>query len=186
MLRVTTVWGGVGQGLPYYSTHYFGGETSGEAAAAAAAVAEYWNDNSQIITTGLVPVVQPEVEVVQPTNGQTIGVHVVTPPESDVAATGDVLPWTTQGLVRWRTGVFVGGREIRGRTFLPGMMEANNLVGVPAPTWNTIANQAAASLITASVPAGDLVVYSRTHFQAAVVTSGSSWNQWATVRSRRD
>lgn len=186
MIRVTTIWGGTGQGLPYYSTHYFGGTTEGEADAAVAAVSEFWQACSTITDTGLAPVIQPEVEVVDVASGQVTGVFITEPDQPDMTASGDTLPWATQGLIRWRTGVFEAGREIRGRTFLPGMMEANNVLGVPASSWVTLANTAASTMLTESTGAGGLVVYSRTHGQDALVSVGSAWNQWASVRSRRD
>ena len=185
MLRVTTRWTGV-QGTPYWSTHYFGGVTEADATAAAAAVVNFWQDCAQVIVNLLTPTIQPEVELVETATGQTSGVFTVPTDEAPPTASGTPLPWANQGLLRWRTGVFIGGREIRGRTFIPGPTEDNNTQGDVPPGYTNITNLAASNLITAGAGAGSLVVYSRTHAQAAVVQSASTWDQWAVTRSRRD
>jgi len=186
MIRTTVTWVGTAPGLPFYSSHYFEGDTQGEADAAVAAVVEFWQALSTLTTSAIDAVVSPEVEVVDPASGQVTGVFQTAGGTAEMTASGEPLPWTTQGLVRWRTGVFVGGREIRGRTFLPGPLEANNAVGVPASSYFTLANTAIAGFLTDAAAAGGLVVYSRTHGQAALVAAGNVWTQWATVRSRRD
>jgi len=95
------------------------------------------------------------------------------------------LPPATQGLIEWRTGFFVGGREIRGRTFIPGLSNSSSAAnGVPTSTWLTLA--AAASTAIIGWTSSDFVVYSPTKHQKALVTAGQPWNEWAVLRSRRD
>lgn len=185
MLRIRVTWAAP-KGSPYYSTFYFGGETSGEADAAAAAVATYLGTMDNNIATTYTWNIDPEAEFVNPVNGNIIGVETTAGGNGTGSGAGDPLPFTTQGLVRWRTGIFINGREIRGRTFFPGMVETCSTGG--SVTVGIIAgiNTAGGALITASSGAGGLVVYSPTHGQEALVTSTSMWSEFAVLRSRRD
>lgn len=186
MLRVSTTWSGTFQGLPYFSTHYFGGSSELEATAARAAVTTFWQGVDDRVINNLTWTISGEVEVVDPATGQTIGVFGGASVTGSGADTGDAMSPALQGLVRWRTGDFVGGREIRGRTFLPGPSENSSTEGVPIATYITGMETAAQNLIAGSSTAGGLVVYSPTKNQAAEVSSSSVWSQWAVMRSRRD
>ena len=185
MLRVTVVHTGL-EGLPGYSQHFFGGETEGEAVAAVTAVGDFWDDLSIVTSSALDSRTEPEVFNIQPETGMTLGVFNTTPRTMGGATAGDVNPFATQMLLRWRTGVFVAGRELRGRTFVPGTLEAQNTNGRPLSTALGFAQTAMDTFRTNSVPAGDLAVWSRKHGQAALVNSGTPWDQWAILRTRRD
>jgi hypothetical protein len=186
MLRVLTTWGGTMSGLPYYSNLYFEGTTEGEADAALAAVIAFWQAVDNRIVDNATWTVDPTVEVVSTENGQVTGLFDGTGGTGSGNDAGDPLPPNTQGLIRWRTGDYVGGREIRGRTFIPGAPEAENAAGVPSSSYVSQMQTAASGLLTAAAGAGGLVIWSRTKLQPAAVVSASVWNQWATLRSRRD
>lgn len=185
MLRVTTVFSGVA-GTPYYSSQFFGGSTEGEAVAAAQAVDDFWGA-LQINIWGVLQANQlPEVAQIDPATGQQIDAFPVDVEETDFTANQEPLPWATQGLIRLRTNTFVGGRRLQGRIFVPGLQEVNSIGGNPDASVLTALGNAANILATNGSTAGGLVVYSRTHQQAAAVTSVSVWNRWAVLRSRRD
>lgn len=172
-------------GAPYFSTMYFGGNTSGEAPVAAAAVRAYWDGIKGFITSGGVIQVQSDVEQVDPATGFITAVYSTT--SVAVNSTGNApLPKATQGLVRWRTGDFVSGKEIRGRTFIPALANDAQLVGVPSTTFKTTLTTAGNTLLTSASAAGNLVVWSRKNGQASQVSSFSVWDQFAVLRSRRD
>lgn len=185
MLRVTIISTGV-QGSPYYTNFFFGGSTDLEAAAANAAASDFWNDLNGVQHAALDWVSEPEVFQIDPATGQTTAVYPVAPQSGGGSAAGEANPWATQGLIRWRTGQFVAGREVRGRTFLPATVEPQNTEGVPGTGFITIVNTAATAFLTAAGGGGGLVVYSRAHGQAADVSQFSTWNQWAQLRTRRD
>jgi hypothetical protein len=96
------------------------------------------------------------------------------------------MAFATQGLIRWRTGVFIAGRELRGRTFIPGATESRSANGRPDSTYITTAETAAQDLLDNAALGAALVVYSVTHRQVELVQSRSVWGQWAVLRSRRD
>ena len=186
MIRVTTEWAGTIVGGPYYTTMYFEGDTDGEADAAVAAVGAFWIALDPHIVSGAQSTVLTDVELVDPATGQITAVFSTPGAVNVFAGTGDALPWATQGLLRWRTGDFIGGREIRGRTFLPGMRETDSVGGVPTLVWSTAVQEAADDLLVAAAPAGGMSVYSPTHGQSSLVTNASPWGRWAVLRSRRD
>lgn len=181
MLRVTTVFTGVA-GSPYFSIMHFGGVGQTGADAAVAAVGDFWTAIDQYMVTSLSWATEAEVENITPA-GALQGVLVTTPETGSGGDAGQGLPPATQGLIRWRTGVIVSGRELRGRTFIPGLAETAS-DGGPQGTFVTDANAAAAALAAESV--GELVVWSRTHAAAHPVISGTLWSEFAVLRSRRD
>lgn len=186
VLRVSTEWSGTMQGLPYFSNLYFGGTTDGEADAAVAAVTAFWQAVDDRVANNLTWTISSDVESIDLLTGNVIAVFSTPGGTGSGAETGDLAPPYTQGLIRWRTGVYSGGREVRGRTFIPGVTENQNTEGVPVATYISGNATAAQTLITASAPAGNLRVYSPTKQLASTVTSASTWNQWAVLRSRRD
>lgn len=184
MLRVRWIGTG-GPGTPYYGAFHFGGTTEGEALIAVSVVEDFWVELSAEINTALTITVQPEVDVVDPATGNVTGTF-ITPGGVVDCAGGGALPPSNQGLIRWRTGEFVAGREIRGKTFIPLVPQEYSNGGVPAVTYTTALQQAGNNLLSNGVGAGGLVVYSDTHNQAALVSAASPWNQFAVLRSRRD
>jgi len=118
-------------------------------------------------------------------NGVITGIDSVTAPGNVSGVDdSDPLPPQTQMLVRWRTGQFSNGREVRGRTFIPSAGEATSFLG--APTASRVAALAAAANTLVTDTSAQLVVWSRTHQVAFPVDSSSVWSKFATLRSRRD
>lgn len=185
MLRVTTVLTGAA-GMPAYNNLYFGGLTAGEAQAAADAARAFWDDFAATLVGTFTANVESDVASVNPATGQTVEVFNTTTLPIAFTAAGDALPNATQGLIRLRTGDFVNGRELRGRIFIPRWPEAASAAGVPMAGSITLMDDAVNALIAAGSAAGDLAVYSTTHRQFSLVTSGNAWTEWAVLRSRRD
>lgn len=183
MLRVDTVMTG-DPGAPYLSSMYFTGDDQTEAGQAASAVRAFW---AAIVSSMVAPLsiqVQPEVVSVDVATGEPIEIFSTTQDVLTATGSGDALPWATQGLVRWRTGFFIGGREVRGRTFIPALTEGHSTAGRPTAALLTILNGAASGLIADAN--SQLLVYSKTHHSSADVVTGSAWSEWAVLRSRRD
>lgn len=185
MLRVTVITNAP-QGSPWYANHFFGGTTEGEAVAASDAVRALYGsfDNHRPSTIGSSN--DTEVHNIDPSTGQTTEVFDVPQWTENGAHSFELLPYATQGLIRWRTGTFVNGRELRGRTFVPGLTEDYNVAGVPSGGLPALMAGYINTYITTSSAAGDPAVYSPTHKVAAIMTNGSFWSQWAVLRSRRD
>lgn len=186
MLRVTTQWTGL-QGMPGYTTLHFSGPDDQAGADFAASLTEaIWAGLDAQIWSGITSLVLPNVEAIDPVTGATTGSFGVTTTPDTKAASGDPQPVATQGLVQLRTGLYVAGREIRGRVFIPGSVDNADLAGSPNPSYTgalaAVFNTAIADGQAGGTP---LVVWSPTRGQAADVTTATAWNQWAVLRSRR-
>lgn len=180
MLRVITRFTGV-QGSPWFSTIHMDGTDQTSATAANTAVGAFWESVDNYIDNAVLWATESEIESINPVTGETVGAFAVTPVSGSGDAAGDLLPIAAQALVRIRTGVFVGGREIRGRIFVPGVNETYNANGVLEPTAQTGILAAANTL-----DAAGLLVWSRTHGQAVIASTLSVASDFAVLRSRRD
>lgn len=178
--RITTVWTGR-PGLPGTTTLYFH-EDGVTTADQVDAVKAFWNSLKNNIVTGTNLAVDGVAEIVESDTGEIVGTDdtghggVIVGTDS-----ADPLPPTVQGLIQWRSGVYVGGREIRGRTFIGCITETSNTAGVP-----NAGTVAAWTGYATTLKAANLAVYSPTKHQWASVSSGSAWSQFAVLRSRRD
>jgi len=184
MLRVRTYITG-GQGGDQYNQFHFGGTTSGEAVIAAARTGQLWATLGGFLNSSYVFNVSGDVELVDATTGNILEIFPATPVTVEAEDTGDALPWATQGLIRWRTGVYEGGREVRGRTFIPGWPETASTAGDPTSAAVTAMFDAAGAFLTNSAGAGGLHVYSPTKGLSRPVSTRSVWDKWAVLRSRR-
>lgn len=101
-------------------------------------------------------------------------------------AAGDLLPPATSGLMQMHTGVYVGGREIRGRTYLPYPVVGNNDNGVPSSSYIASIVDLSEQFNDSDHANGAWVIYSRAHARAEYVTQVSGWGEWAVMRSHRD
>jgi hypothetical protein len=165
------------------NTLYFDSTTS-TVAQAHAKVATFWQSVRNYMSTTLSYTVDGQVDTIDPASGLTVGTSSVASVSQVGADPGDPLPPYVQALIRLRTGVYNGGREVRGRIFIPGMVETSNLNGVPVAAMITAYNGYAATL--ASTPTAILSVYSKTKGVEETVSSTSTWTKWAMLRSRRD
>lgn len=191
-LRVKTEISG-NPGGPYLSTFHFVGGGSVDAEAAADAARGFW---AEIVASMAAPAliqVAGEVEEFNPATGALLALHPTEQAPLLATGLGDPLPWATQGLIRWRTGVFVDGREIRGRTFVPALTEGHSTTGRPTSALTAILGIAAGVVDDnlgvwqrpREASAGPPVVEAR-EGQVAEVATFSVWTQWASLRSRRD
>jgi hypothetical protein len=98
------------------------------------------------------------------------------------SAAGDALPQAVQGLLHLRTGVYIGGREVRGRINIPGCSEGDSTAGIPTAVALGNYNTAAANLLSGA----GFGVWSRTHGVLEDVISIAAGTKWAVLRSRRD
>lgn len=183
MLRVRTVLNGI-QGAPYLSTMYFGNSGSlANAQNANLAVGTFWGAIDNLLGNTMTWSTQAQVEELN-LAGNIIAAYGVTPQTGTGSLTGTFEAPVLQGVIQWRTGVYAGGREVRGRTFVPCHLTGNNNGGVPSTAYKNGLNAAAATII-ADVNA-DLVIWSKTKALSSSVLSGNTWGQWAVLRSRRD
>ena len=182
MWRVRTVFTGV-QGSPWLSTMYFL-EAGGSAQQAVTAVGTFWSAVDNRMATNVAWTTEPGVEAIDVTTGHPTSLT-NTPPQSGAGSgSATQLPIEAQALIRWSTGVFTNGRQIRGRTFVPGLTENDNDLGAPNATVLGVLDTAAAALIADAN--SKLCVFSRVNHTSPEITSESSAPYWAVLRSRRD
>jgi len=178
-----------GSGTPWLATHYFLG-SAGSAQQAATAVGVFWGAVDALINSGHDWATELDVTTIESSTGALTAVTATTQQTGTGALATERLPQATQGLLQWRTGGILGGKELRGRTFIPGLTEASNDSGdVVAATVTAV--QAAASTLIGTANA-DLVIWKRPNpsgagnggYSSALV--GSMWSKFAVLRSRRD
>lgn len=183
MYRVSTTIVGPAASGGGYNELYFAA-TGGDAAAAHDAAADFWEAVGVLALSTNTFTTLGDVETVDEITGNITGVTSVTPRVKVGQNTGDPVPKSTNALIRLRTGNFEGGREVRGRIFVPGLTEGQSDAGGLLASTRTALQTAADAMRTHA--GSTLVVYSRTHHKYASVASCNVWSEWAVLRSRRD
>lgn len=133
------------------------------------------------------------VQILTVETGELVNVATATPPAAvTFTGVGNVMPGQTQGLARLGTSNFVRGRALKGRIFLPGVIQGDNTTtGVPGSTYISSWNTALGLLGTTIVTPISQIVWSRPTAPGAAdgsagpVTSRSTAATWAVQRSRR-
>jgi len=180
--RVQVIWSGtaiIGGGL---STFYFN-DSVGTAQQNATSVGTFLTSLNTLFASGNSWATSPDVATLNVGTGALESLTSTTPVTGAGSAAGDPAPFATQGLLRMYTSVIAGGRLLRGRIFIPAVVEGSS-TGVPSGTYTTAVNNAAATLIADGN--SDWSVWSRTHGVLASVITANTWNRWAVLRSRRD
>lgn len=184
MLRVRTVWTGV-PGAPYYQNLYFAGSTQTQADDAHAAVTAMLGAFAGSMRSNLVGLVESDVPKIDEFTGQAVGNFSVTPQTITCTGSGDPLPNQIQGLVFLRTGEYRNGRQVVGRVFHPGLLEAWNNDGRGPYSTGRDALTAGYSTLVDPGNGLNLVVYSRKHASSFPVQAVIASDVWGTLRSRR-
>jgi hypothetical protein len=186
MLRVRTVFTGI-TGSPWLNTLNFGGPAQTgnqtDADAAVAAVGAFWGAVDALINSAVDWQTLPDVLFLGD-DGVAAGAYATTPQLGTGAGAAEIMPIATQAVVRLLTGVFVGGRQLRGRIFIPGLTEASNASGELLPASATTITTAANTLNGVATP--PLAVWSKVNATVEPVAAVSVWSQFGVLRSRRD
>jgi hypothetical protein len=173
-----------GTGGNQVCTQHFLDAVPATAQGASDALGDFFADIKGYISDDIRMTVDTEVLTLDVASGTTIAATTVTPRTFLGEDGGDPLPWQTQGLVKFPTGVFVGGRRLTGRLFVPGPCEGQNTGGVPNAGY-IAALQSAADTLSGWLSYNQHV-YSPTHHVAHPVNAATVMNRWASLRSRRD
>lgn len=172
-----------GTGTPYLSTFFLNDGGSLTAQNAVAGVGAIYTSLASVIKAGHTWTTSSVVETVDKVTGQPTGITSVTPVTGTGSDSNQEAPQATQGLIEWRTGQFVGGREVRGRTFIPSLTTGSMLNGQPSSAYIS-----ALSAVAATYAAGTLwapCVYSRKHHDTYSIVGGDVWTNFAVLKSRR-
>lgn len=195
LLKVNTSWIGTFVG-PALSVMYFlpvGTVNLAAAQASIDAVRDFWVACAPRMSSSSSWTVLGTVDQIDVTTGDLQGSFAGTARNGLPSGTGDVLPYQVQGMIRWDTGLVMDGRRLRGRTFLPATLEADNGgLGQPLTGYLTTMNTAAAALVASAT--ADLAVYHRPipatapggprAGGAATAVTGTCSSSWKTLRSR--
>ena len=180
MKRIRTSLTGI-DGAPWLSTMFFGDTPTAQECVDH--VADFWGIVEDLMVTAVAWSVDPFVATVDPVSGEITGATTVDGANGQGSAGGEVLPPATQMLVRWGTGIYTSGRELRGRTFVPGLTSSANDNGFVEPT--TLPGHIT-DLETWLSTGPPLLIWSRAHGVTAPVAGVDIWNRFAILRSRRD
>lgn len=183
LFRVTTTLTGdgvTGNGVQRFYFNVAGG-TASQAANAAAA---WWTGVKDLYRTTVTAAVQTEVPEIDEATGDVISMNIVSGASVAGTASEDPMSPLNQMCVNWRTGHYVAGREVRGRTFIPALTEGDWNSGAWTAGRKTLVETANSTLV------GDansiLVVYSPTHANLWPVIYGQVKTKMSYLRSRRD
>lgn len=158
------------------------GNSGAAAVALAGKVGDYYDSMQAGISTKVSFDGEPVVERIDEATGQPTGLESVDPWHFDGTNPGDPLPDSCQLLLHLRTGVFVAGRELRGRINIPGLTEDNNDGGGLSPA--SVANYVdLAKVLYQDDP--KICVWSRVHQRHEEVKTIGVWAEWAILRTRR-
>lgn len=185
LYEVTTSWG-LPSGIPTKSYMYF--DTEEAVAAIRARLGVFFNELENSLSAGVFWSVDPSGKIFQPTTGALVGEWSdSTVVEGEGAVPGEVVADATQVNIQWNTGLVVGGRFLRGRTYIPGLSRNNlsggNMAGATRTAINTAADALAGAPTWLSVwhrpvnGAGGL-----TH----AVTTATVRSELAVLRKRRN
>lgn len=182
LARIRTIFTGVA-GTPWYSNFYFEIGTIG-GIDYIQPVDDFWTTIAPQITNLVDWEVQAEVVTIDDATGDIIFAEAGTAQTGGGTAVVEPLPYSNQAVLLWNTGEFVGGRQIRGKTFIPGLTQGANDNGSVITATRTVIQAAATELI--SDGNGSMRVYSPTNATSAVIQSSNVSTVWGSLRSRRD
>nr|CRY97400.1 hypothetical protein [uncultured prokaryote] len=202
MLRATITWTGE-TGAPYFSTlHCKGGDDAESAADFGAAITTFLNASKAYFANDLTAQLNSPIFAMNEETGEIFEAFPNSAAGVTGTATGGILPPSNQGLIRWGTASYVGGRNVKGRMFFPGPTKDFDTDGAPYSTYKINLATYATNFLAAcnTTPLTGLVVYSRPveakpsavppvvgrAGAAHEITSAQTWVKWAILRSRRD
>lgn len=183
--RIQAVWSGKA-GLPGVSTFY-----ALDAATALTALAGFYAESGGRIPNGITVSFAGTGDIINESNGEAVSTWTATPPAPLAGSASGMYAAPVGMAVTWVTGVFIGGRRVRGRTFMvplaSSVFEDN---GTPTFAHHTAMAAAAQAAIDA-VP-GNLLVYHRETAPDAndgagvAIVAALVSDKAAVLRSRRD
>lgn len=117
--RIRSLWTGF-QGAPGYTNHFFQAESPAvaDATTVAGRVQAFWAGIKLHLPSVVTITVESEVTVFDITTGEPASILAITPPAAVVGGTTGIYSGPSGAVVNWKTGVFEGGRQIQGRTYV--------------------------------------------------------------------
>lgn len=183
--RVRSVATGVA-GTPWYTNLYFTWVT-GTTQAHIDVVRDWWTNLAGSLDNSVLWTVEGDCSLVDDTTGQVTGIESATARTVNGTSATAALPPATQILLNTFTSTFVGGRQLRGKIYVPGLVAStSDANGAPVAATKTLVLAQGNLLISASSTPGPLRVWSKKNGMSAVVNAVSTPSKFAVLRSRRD
>jgi len=185
LLRVRTVFTGV-PGTPWYSNLYFD-DVAGSPDPHIDLVRDFWTAFQAVMKSNTTATIEGDCAQIEDSTGAVVGIRSGTALTVVGASASAPLPPANQCVLHEFTSLFVGGRQLRGKTFVPGIIATqSDALGAPLAGLKTIALGAGNALITASNPIGNWKVWSKKNGVSSDVTAVSTPSKFGVLRSRRD
>ena len=184
--EILTRWSGGLSASEMVSVMYFGDLVP--IADARGLLADFWTAVSAELDESYTWSIDTEGRQIAPATGQTVGVWQSPLPLAGNGGVGFTYPVSNASMVlfQWRTGVYRNGREVRGRTFIPGLATNRTLGGELDPAARVRLRAAAQTELAET---GALGIWSRPRESAPgefyEVTNAGVWNELAVLRGRR-
>lgn len=198
LVRVQTSWTGVA-GSPYYTNLYvIGPLTTNNGNDLATAWHTYLLSLATLLRSPMVATIDAELLEFDETTGIVTGAGSTVQTPVTFSNLTDPLPPANQALLQWTTNGIVHNRRVRGRTNIPGVMEAqSDVTGKPAPVIGTPLLSGAQAMLTTM--SGRMRVWAQPLTldppdpknpnrpgSAHAITGVTVAPYWAILRSRRD
>lgn len=172
-------------GTPWYSNFYFEDVDAGTAQDAYDRVVAFWQAMAPALDNQVSASVDPFVPKINPVNGEITGSYSVDDFGPILMTNTNVaLPYQTQYMAGLSTNVYLGGRELRGRFFLPGICQDNNANGIPSSELRSLVTSKLEDVADPASPT--LLVWSRKNGAVYAVVSVRTSTNFSVLRSRRD
>lgn len=182
--RVRTVFTGVA-GTPWYSNQHFAGTSDSQDYTEL--IGDFWDQVGGSMYAAVSWSTDAFVTFIDTETGQPTGTEGVAARSGQCSGAGAPLPFANQMLINLRTGIYRGGREVRGKLFVPGLVEGSVAGGSFSGGFANAVTAAADEIRQAPVIADDFwLVYSPKNKAAYPVTSNAASTKPAVLRSRRD
>lgn len=183
--RVRSVATGV-PGTPWYTNMYFTYVTT-TAQAHVDLVRDFWTALAASLDNSVTWTIEGDCAVVDDITGQITGIDSVIARTVVGGSSTSALPPAVNAILNTFTGTFVGGRQLRGKIWLPGWVNSvSDSLGAPTTSLKTLLITQGQNLITNSSSPGPLRVWSKKNGTSAVVNSVGTPSKFGSMRSRRD
>lgn len=143
----------------------------------------FWLDCAGVLHTSVSAQVESIVYTIDSTTGKATSTAATSTASVSGTSVTELIPPSNQALITWHTGVFSAGRELIGKTFIPGLTEDTNNAGVLSSAAISGLTTAANNLGSSGPPT--LEIYSRKHKTFQPAGLGAVSHIFAILRSRR-
>lgn len=180
LARITSVWSGWPGGPGY--THFYAAE--GDEVALQSQTAVFWGFIEDCLPLHVTVHTPASGDIIDDATGDMVGVWAEGAAVDHSGTDAGSFSAPAGACITWHTGLFLSGRELRGRSFIVPMGATSyDGDGTLLAGRQAVLDVAAGNLVTG---VGSLAVYSPTHHTSAPIINGIVADRCAVLRSRRN